>query len=222
MKPILLFDIDGTLLKVKRDFLLGVIESILDELNLMEKKALNSSFAGRTDKDIFIELSEKAGGGDHHYELIKQLYVNEMLSGLSIDHVDLIPGAEAAVQYVMENGISAGLCTGNFKEVAFKKVEAAGMKNIFPFGGFGCHHADRIYLPGDARADYSRVYSEDPDPANFIVIGDTPNDIRCARYFGARSVAVTTGGFSAEELQKHSPDLVLDTLSNPDQWLNEI
>lgn len=222
MKPILLFDIDGTLLKVKRDFLLGVIESILDELNLPEKKTLNSSFAGRTDRDIFEELSKKTGGGEEHYRLLKKLYVEEMMEGLSGDHVELISGAMEAVHYAAENGLAAGLCTGNFREVAFKKVEAAGMEGLFPFGGFGCDHTDRIFLPGDAQADYSRVFSDQAKPADFIVIGDTPNDIRCAKYFGAKSVAVTTGGFTDNELRDYGPDLILESLSDPEEWINEI
>jgi phosphoglycolate phosphatase len=222
MKPILLFDIDGTLLSVKRDFLLAVIETILDELNLPSKKTLNSSFAGRTDRDIFEELSRRAGGAAEHYELLKNLYVEEMLSGLSSDHIELIPGAEESVQFAVENNLVAGLCTGNFREVAFKKVEAAGMKDLFPFGGFGCNHADRIHLPREAHADYQRVFSGSAKPSDFVVIGDTPNDVRCAKHFGARSVAVTTGGFTAKELSESGPDLILENLSNPGAWIDTI
>ena len=45
------------------------------------------------------------------------------------------------------------------------------------------------------------------------MIGDTPNDIACARHFGARVLAVATGRMhSAEELLVHEPDALLPDL----------
>ena len=54
-------------------------------------------------------------------------------------------------------------------------------------------------------------------PEQFIVIGDTPNDIDCAHHFGARAVAVGTGRFySTEEVLEHKPDKFLPDLSDVD------
>ena len=43
--------------------------------------------------------------------------------------------------------------------------------------------------------EHFKPAADDSDlaPEQFIVIGDTPNDIDCARHFGARAVAVGTG-----------------------------
>jgi phosphoglycolate phosphatase-like HAD superfamily hydrolase len=52
-------------------------------------------------------------------------------------------------------------------------------------------------------------------PEQFIVIGDTPNDIDCARHFGARAVAVGTGRFySTEEIVACEPDALLPDLAD--------
>ena len=52
-------------------------------------------------------------------------------------------------------------------------------------------------------------------PEQFIVIGDTPNDIACARHFGARVVSVATGHIhSADILREHEPDALLPDLLN--------
>jgi phosphoglycolate phosphatase-like HAD superfamily hydrolase len=52
-------------------------------------------------------------------------------------------------------------------------------------------------------------------PFQFIVIGDTPNDIACAKHFGARAVAVATGRQqTAEALLAHEPDALLPDLSD--------
>lgn len=50
-----------------------------------------------------------------------------------------------------------------------------------------------------------------------IVIGDTPNDIACAKHFGARCVAVATGRYyTADELIRHEPDALLRDLTDLD------
>jgi phosphoglycolate phosphatase-like HAD superfamily hydrolase len=52
-----------------------------------------------------------------------------------------------------------------------------------------------------------------------VVVGDTPFDIACGKLNGARTVAVATGPFSADELQAHAPDLVLPDLADTDAVL---
>ncbi len=221
MKPILLFDIDGTLLHIRRDFLLEVIHQILMEFKIPDKILHNQSFAGRTDRDIFSGLVEAANSGQSFYDEVKACYLSIMSEQMMPDHVELLPHAEEVVQQAAGMGIPTGLCTGNFREVAYQKVEAAGMNGLFRFGGFGCRHADRIHLPGEASADYQKVYGSHAPPRRFVVIGDTPNDIRSARYFGARSVGVTTGGYSSAELQKGDPDAVITGLHELTGWLEE-
>ena len=50
-------------------------------------------------------------------------------------------------------------------------------------------------------------------PSRCIVVGDTEHDIRCARFAGARVVAVATGTRRREELAAYQPDLLLDDLA---------
>ena len=47
-----------------------------------------------------------------------------------------------------------------------------------------------------------------------LIIGDTPNDISCARAVGAKALAVATGKFSIEELREHQPDFLLPDLTD--------
>ena len=49
----------------------------------------------------------------------------------------------------------------------------------------------------------------------FIVIGDTPNDIDCAKHFGARSLAVGTGRlYGIEAVRACHPDALLPDFSD--------
>ncbi|WP_158278695.1 HAD family hydrolase [Rhodohalobacter mucosus] len=225
MKPILLFDIDGTLLHVKRKFLRNALADIMKEQDISPDNLKNISFAGRTDRDIFNELVSSSGSKpnseehDMHFNRLKQAYLKVMLNELDRSAVLQIDSVTETIHYLKENGYQMGLCTGNFREIAYKKVEAAGLGGRFDFGGFGCDHADRIHLPGEAHASYTAFSGISPEPERYLVIGDTPNDIRCAKHFGARVVAVTTGSYSEDELTKFQPDTIISSMKNPDDWV---
>jgi len=219
MKAILLFDIDGTLLKVHTKFLKELVAEQLQKLNIDYSRVKNNRFAGRTDQAIFSDLIGDRPDAEDLFNTLKKKYIDGMNNHLSSENVTVFDEAADAVLNVAEAGYRVGLCTGNFREVAEIKLRAAGLFEYFHFGGYGCDHKNRNYLPGEAYKEYSSKYDDSPAPQQFVVIGDTPNDIKCAKYFGARSVAVSTGHFNNSELQKYNPDLVLSNLSEPGKWL---
>lgn len=216
MKPILLFDIDGTLLHIKKSFTQEVVHAVLKHMEFSGNPLSGMSFAGRTDKDIFNEIAgvftDDANKREEIFYEIKEAYLNILLRELTSEEINVIDGALETVHLAAEYGIDIGLCTGNFREAAHKKVESAGFHSLFLFGGFGCDHADRKHLPEAAHLEYVELKGAVPEREAYIVIGDTPNDIRSANYFGARSVAVTTGGFSSEDFSAHKPDLTINNL----------
>ena len=55
-----------------------------------------------------------------------------------------------------------------------------------------------------------------------VVIGDTPEDIRCAKANGARVVCVTTGRHTAGDLAPHDPDAVFPDLSHTGEVMSRI
>ncbi len=219
MKPILLFDIDGTLLHVKKSFTKQMFSDIANELNISFSHMENSSFAGRTDKDIFEELASAYPQSNLFYDELKRLYIEYMDNYFSNGHVSVIERAAEAVHKAIKKGYRVGLCTGNFRETAYMKVIAAGFNNTFDFGGFGCRHTDRKHIPYDAHKEFSEKFGYKPEPGNYVVIGDTPNDIRCAKYFGAVSLAVSTGSYPLGDLEKDDPDILLSDLFSLNECL---
>ena len=61
---------------------------------------------------------------------------------------------------------------------------------------------------------YYKFFGRDLSLAPVTVIGDTVKDIRCARAFGARVLAVATGSVSLHELSGHEPDILLESLGD--------
>ena len=51
------------------------------------------------------------------------------------------------------------------------------------------------------------------------VIGDTPNDVRCGKAIGARTIAIASGRFSFEELVRCVPWWAMEKLAEPKEFL---
>lgn len=110
----------------------------------------------------------------------------------------------------------SALLTGNIEPAAYLKMELVGLSEFFDLpGAFGDESHDRRDLPALAAERISRHLNLRLEPCQFIVIGDTPNDIACARHFGARAVVVGTGRmYTREDLLECNPDALLPDLSS--------
>lgn len=109
--------------------------------------------------------------------------------------------------------IATGLLTGNTAAGAASKMRHFGLHGYFPFGAYGCDHADRNLLGPVALQRAAAHASRDFSPAETWIIGDTPKDIACAKAIGARCLAVATGRFSVAELEMAGADVTLDSLN---------
>ena len=102
---------------------------------------------------------------------------------------------------------------------AYAKLERAGLRRYFHFGGYGCDSPVRKELVAKAM-ERGRAISQKkniPD-RHFVVVGDTLHDIEAARSCGARVIAVATGSTSREELRAAQPDALFDTLEELPVW----
>lgn len=206
---LLLFDIDGTLLRgatgAHRDALheaLRVVHGVD-----AERVGLSVSPAGRTDGDIARSILLDAGvsadridaRADAVREACCRAYVRLCDSDLS---GYVVPGMPPVLEWLGGlEGVRLSLVTGNYEVVARLKLRRAGIGRWFATGqgGFGSDAEDRAALPPIARrraGARGRPYPRE----GTIVIGDTPRDIACAQADGLRCVAVTTGPFGVEEL----------------------
>ena len=112
-----------------------------------------------------------------------------------------------------------GLLTGNIAGGAAVKMRHFGLTRHFPFGAYGCDHADRNEL-GPIALERAAIHAgRSFTAAETWVIGDTPKDIACAHAIGARCLAVATGQFSAAALEAHGADQVVESLDQALEWI---
>jgi phosphoglycolate phosphatase-like HAD superfamily hydrolase len=104
--------------------------------------------------------------------------------------------------------LAIGLLTGNYRETGRLKLSRAGLD---PDGFKPCIWGDQAKTrPGLVRLALDR--SKALDPRKVIVIGDTPQDVNCAKVNDCQAVAVATGSFTLEELSDAGADLALSDL----------
>ena len=219
---ILLWDLDGTLVHGKRygvfkDYTIPMLEAVFGTSGSLKGMIVS----GMTDLQI-VELALRDTGITRddisaRKEELLRCYMEEMkrATGNGNQIIEAMPGAREVLQRIEEHPrYLSALLTGNIEPAAHLKVEITGLAAFFRLpGAFGNDSFDRRDLPELAAQRINEHLGADLQPEQFIVIGDTPNDVACARHFGARVLAVATGRIhSAEELAACEPDALLPDL----------
>jgi phosphoglycolate phosphatase-like HAD superfamily hydrolase len=219
---ILLWDLDGTLVRGKRygvfkDYTVPMLERVFGTAGSLGDMMVS----GMTDLQIVEEALRCRGITREHIvarkdELLR-CYIEEMkrATGNGAQTIHAMPGGREVLQRIAKHPrYLSGLLTGNIKPAAYLKLELTGLTEFFQLpGAFGDESFDRRDLPAIAAQRINEYLGANLQPEQFIVIGDTPNDIACARHFGARVLAVATGRMhSQEDLLAYGPDALLPDL----------
>jgi phosphoglycolate phosphatase len=204
---LLLFDIDGTLLRRATAEHRDALHAAIEEVHGIAIPDDTVSYAGRTDLEIARAILTSAGveataidagqaavrdaACDRYAQLAPESLRDRVAPGVPELLDELAPRPE----------VRLSLLTGNLEPIARLKLRRAGLLHHFAAGqgAYGSDGEDRTTLPPIARARAGSP--ERPFPAHdTVVIGDTPADIACARADGCVAVAVATGPFDADEL----------------------
>jgi phosphoglycolate phosphatase-like HAD superfamily hydrolase len=214
MTRLVLWDIDGTL--VDSNGLGG--EAFFDafERVIGESVTTRVPFAGRTDLEIALDLLATAGI-EHSEQLLGDF--EQALAAAMAERADAVrergrpfPGVPEALERLRhEPGVLQSLLTGNIAPNAAVKLGAFGLDKLvdMEIGAYGSDHQRRGELVAVARRKALELRGVAVDPADIVLVGDTPLDVRAAHAAGARAVAVATGPYGAAELRAASADKVL-------------
>lgn len=222
---ILLWDIDGTLMhSLKRgafkDYTIPMLEEVFGTAGRLPEMLVS----GMTDLQIVAEALKHEGFThadireriDHLRESYMRAMHRETNNGTQV--FELLPGVRETLQAVHDHPrYRSALLTGNIEAAAYLKLELVGLSEFFDLpGAFGDESHDRRDLPAMAHERICKHLQLDLAPEQFIVIGDTPNDIECARHFGAKVLAVGTGRlYSKADILACKPDALLQDFSDP-------
>lgn len=215
MRKLVLFDIDGTLLRAYGAggrAMRRAAEHVLGE----RCRGAQINFGGALDPWIFGQLALHGG-----YEVtpavharFRAVYAQLLAEELALPDARCLamPGVlDVLARLRAEQPATVGLLTGNYAETAALKLHAAGIDpQWFEISAWGDLADERHALVPVALAQLSYALSA----RDVIIVGDTVRDVHCARVNGCACVAVATGGASVQELADAGADIVLDDLSD--------
>jgi phosphoglycolate phosphatase len=222
---VLLWDIDGTLIhSVKTGGYKEYTIPVLEEIFGTSGRLRDMRVSGMTDLQIVYEALSVEGISQENILARAEVLVSRLteearrVTGNGVKFFEVLPGVRETLEALADHPrYESALVTGNIKPMAQLKMELVGLDQFFTLpGAFGDESHNRRDLPARAAERIRNYLQMDLAPEQFIVIGDTPNDIDCARHFGARAVAVGTGRFyTREEIMACEPDALLPDLANP-------
>ncbi len=249
-KPVIVsFDVDGTL-----------VRSLGHDANKLHKEAFSEAFKQVFDLDTNIDVIEHHGSTDglilvrvvEYHGIDKNLAMEKLpdMQRVMVEYfeqhkdraaigLEVLPGVQALLQKLQQlDHVYVGLCTGNLEPIAWSKMEALGLKDLFTlphFGGFGSDYCsgtsdpkqsyqDRAELVKIAAQRASSIANTDVQDTRRFHIGDAPMDVQAAVSAGSTAIGLLTGIFDKETLQNcSSPDddvIILQNLEDVDQVLH--
>ncbi|MFM8273134.1 MAG: HAD family hydrolase [Gemmata sp.] len=214
--PIILFDIDGTLVRTGGAGKFAMEAALTSAFGVTELRDV-VKYSGRTDAAIGRDLLEVHGISptDANQQTLRDTYLANLPGSLKERGGEVCPGVPALLAAVHGRpGFVLGLLTGNVRQGAMHKLGHFRLWDFFVCGGFGDGHHDRDDVARAALGSVRVHLGRDVRPGDVWVIGDTPLDVSCARAIGANAVAVATGWHPVEELAGCAPDLVFNDLSD--------
>ena len=230
---LVLFDIDGTLLRCGKVWIECYLESVREEFPNWEMPQV--SFGGKTDHWIARELITAQFGGREPGDLepiatrIVSRYLQKVRShreGRVMSEVRVLPGAEKLLEALAaEKRVALSVLTGNMREGASLKLEVAGLLPALDLelGAFGSDHWQRSRLPEIAVSRALERLGREFRGREIVIIGDTVHDITCGRHLGVKTIGVGTGHDECRApMLAEKPDHFFEDLTDSDAVLAAI
>lgn len=224
MRRLVLFDVDGTLVDVGGAGRAALREALVDVFG-QAGPIERVDFHGRTDPSIVREVLRHLGRDDGWIDARMTDLWKPYLDRLEreLEARDGRVGTCAGVPALLEaleavEGVTLGLVTGNVEGGARRKLAAAGVGAAFRVGAFGSDAEARDDLPPVALRRAERLGLRFRAEEVWVV-GDTPDDVRCGKASGLRTLAVATGRHDREELAEHAADVVLSDFTDTEAVL---
>lgn len=217
-RTLVLFDVDGTLLNTTGAGIEAVARAGR-ELHGDGFDAHKVSYAGRLDPVIFRELlrAHDAPHGAEHVQRFRERYGAHLAEALGTT-TSACPGVFELIDALdADERVTLGLLTGNFPETGSIKLRACALDpERFAVRVWStCPHEPlRSAMPPVGIARWRAMFdgAVPDDPRRVVIVGDTPEDVACAKANGCRCLGVATGRYSASDLLSCGADRAEETL----------
>lgn len=209
--PILLFDIDWTLLNgVNNTHRESFRQAFKHCFNLDSADVFDINPHGLTDTEIISRVAEKNGVTasvvEEKMSEAQSLMSTYYMESAGIEKPELLPGVKYLLENLKDNTFNIGIVSGNLSVIGKSKLNTANIISFF----------DVFCFPDTTgnKTESVQTLRKEGIQNDIVIIGDTPNEILSAQVTGSRSIAVATGSYNFDDLSSFNPDLVVNTLED--------
>lgn len=222
---LLLFDVDGTLVDCGRQPL-APFAAALVEIFGTAGDIDGYNFSGCTDPQAVFDLMTGAGFSVEEVRArlprMRDHYLPHLERTLDRARMRLLPGVEETLRRLAARpDVELALLTGNWEAGARTKLSRFDLNRYFSFGAFGGDGdgCQRSELPPIALARAAQRRGIPVAAAEVLIIGDSLQDVACARAHGIKVLAVATGKTAAGALAAAGADWVVPELGDAGELL---
>ena len=212
----ILFDVDGTLIN-SGGAGAASWRMAFDELYGIPADIGEFTDTGMTDPDVgrrtFEAVIHRAPEASEFARLLERRLHHLRTAVEQSEGYRILPGAEALLDHLIDEGYLLGLVTGNVEASAHIKLHRAELNRFFSFGGYGSDSNDRGELTRIALQRAGLIHGKPVAADQALVVGDTPNDVRGAHAAGIECVGVGSHKYTAEQLREAGADYTITSLT---------
>jgi phosphoglycolate phosphatase len=213
---LLLFDIDGTLLRRAGPHHRQALVDAARAVTGLETTTEGIPVHGMLDPDILSEMLRRGGMTPESIASAMPAILEEaecIYEGICPDlRAKTCPGAKQFLLRLARRRIPCVLVTGNLARIGWRKLGCAGLARFFVFGSFAGTAPTRTALARNALRMARRrglLHSQ----TKVWLLGDAPQDVLAARANKIGCVAVHTGVSNGRDLGRLRPNLLLRDLA---------
>lgn len=191
MPPVVVFDLDGTLVDTAPDLVASLNAALaLEGIAAVDVDAFRP-FAGRGGR-VMIETAfarARRPLGETLFSALHAAFVDHYRSSMP-GASRLFPGGLAALDRLADEGWTLAICTNKPEDLARRLIDRMGLSARFA----AIAGADTFaWKKPDPRHVLSTIAQSGGDPGRAVMVGDTATDIDAARAAGVPSIAVSFG-----------------------------
>ena len=203
----IVFDLDGTLIDSRGDIVAAVNAALSATGRAPLPAALVVRFVGDGARALLARCAKLAENAPE-VDVLVDRFLEHYLAH-PVDHTRWMPGAQALLEELAEDGVPIGLCTNKPRPTTDAVLAALGVRTRFRAVCAGGDIPEKKPAPGPL-LHVAKLLGVTPN--RMIMVGDLPQDIECARRAGCRAIAIEGVFGSADRLNDARPDVQLRTL----------
>jgi HAD superfamily hydrolase (TIGR01549 family) len=209
---LVVFDLDGTLIS-SHETIYKATHQALKEINIhtIMPEEIFYNMIGLHFEDIFREFGFAVPDFEHFLKIYKSIYFDY------IDSSIVYPGVVELIVKLNERKINVGLLTTKGQDQAELILHHFSLYNNFDY--VMGRRPGMTHKPSPE--PLLKICSDlDVSVSNTLMIGDSEMDIQCGQNAGSKTCAVTYGYRTKTDLQKLSPDFLIDNILDVEYIVN--